>query len=74
MYTLPADLQAFDKAWQVYRFGEFVHVTSRKDAVETQRSLEKYLSEKGYKQIVVEPVKPVIEDCFLALMNKTENA
>ncbi len=74
MYTLPADLQAFDKAWQVYRFGEFVHVTSRKDSVETQRSLEKYLSEKGYKQIVVEPVKPVIEDCFLALMNKTENA
>ena len=74
MYTLPGDLQAFDKEWQVYRFGEFVHVTTRKEAAETQRNLKKYLSEKGYEQIVVEPVKPVIEDCFLALMNKTTDA
>jgi len=71
MYTLLNSLTAFDTEMQVYRFGESLHVSTRLNPSETKEKITRYLTGKGYRDIYIEQVTPVIEDCFLALMNKT---
>ena len=71
MYTLLNSLTAFDAEMQVYRFGESLHVSTSLNPSETKEKITRYLTEKGYREIDIEQVTPVIEDCFLALMNKT---
>lgn len=69
MHPLLTDLAAFAETDQVYRFGETVHLTSSSDPEETRGKIYTFLKEKGYEEVHVEKVTPVIEDCFLALMN-----
>ncbi|UBM62300.1 ABC transporter ATP-binding protein [Candidatus Sulfidibacterium hydrothermale] len=72
MYPLLNDLSDYENKKQVYRFGEFLHMVCPINT-DPQQEIEKiktFLSKKGHKDIVVEPITPVIEDCFLDLMNK----
>lgn len=72
MHTLIRDLESVLPQTGVYRFGDTVHVTTKeKDPGEVARKLESKLTEKGHENIEMEPIKPVIEDCFLELMDKT---
>ncbi len=71
MYTLLNSLTAFDAEMQVYRFGESLHLSTSLNPSEAKEKITRYLTEKGYREIYIEQVTPVIEDCFLALMNKT---
>ncbi len=74
MYTLLNHLKGFDEKASVYRFGESLHLATPAAVSETRAKLLRFLSEKGYRQPSVQPVTPVIEDCFLALMNQTADA
>jgi ABC-2 type transport system ATP-binding protein len=69
MYKLLNDLKNFEAAVSVYRFGESLHLTTAMETGQAHEKIDRYLSEKGYADISVEPVTPVIEDCFLALMD-----
>ncbi len=71
MYTLLNNLAAFEKKTQAYRFGENIHLVSHAGTQKTKENITAYLSGKGYREITVKQIKPVIEDCFLALMNNT---
>ena len=71
MYTLLSDLSGFEKGIQVYRFGETLHLVSRAEPQKTKENITAYLAGKGYHDISIEQITPVIEDCFLALMDNT---
>ncbi len=70
MYSLIVDLEKMNDVYQVYRFGETIHVTT--DIEDDERFVHKVtdsLSEAGYTNIFVQKTKPEIEDCFLAFVS-----
>ena len=69
MFQLINDLRAFEKAESVFAFGQFVHFTGIDDDVETGE-LDIYLEKLNHKNILVEEIKPGIEDVFMELMRK----
>ena len=71
MYGLLSDLEQFPDATQVFRFGEFIHITFKSEnTTGIQQSLAGYLNKKGHQEIEINSITPVIEDCFLALMDQ----
>ena len=71
MYGLLSDLEQFPDATQVFRFGEFIHITFKSENMTgIQQSLTGYLNKKGHQEIEINSITPVIEDCFLALMDQ----
>jgi len=68
---LVADLERMNKEALVYRFGESIHVSSNAYDLELFESeLRTNLSKLNHKDIRVNKITPLIEDCFLALMDK----
>jgi ABC-type multidrug transport system ATPase subunit len=71
MYGLLSDLEQFPDATQVFRFGEFIHITFKSENMTgIQQSLTGYLNKKGHQELEINSINPVIEDCFLALMDQ----
>ena len=71
MHKLLDDLGSLGDTSQVFRFGETIHITSTiNDDKVYMESVNKQLIDKGYKDISIHKVNPVIEDCFLSLMDK----
>ncbi len=71
MHPLIDELLTLKNTSQVFRFGETIHITSTQgDAVDYVTIVKKHLAEKGYEDVIISKVDPVIEDCFLALMDK----
>jgi len=71
MHKLLGELESLGDTSQVFRFGETIHITSTiTDDKVYMESVNKQLIDKGYKDISINKVDPVIEDCFLALMDK----
>ncbi len=71
MHKLIHDLDNLKNTSQIFRFGETVHITSIiKDDNQYSEAVIKTLKEAGYSNIEINRTKPVIEDCFLALMDK----
>ena len=72
MHPLLNDLSSFfEKEMRVYRFGETLHLVSHTEPQKTREIIAAYLTGKSYSDISIDQVTPVIEDCFLALMNNT---
>lgn len=72
MYHLIRDLRECPDARSVFLFGQYIHYTDKSvEFVETK--IQKYLLEKGHKNIEIMPIKANIEDCFMELMSKNEN-
>lgn len=69
MHPLLNDLSSFAKGNQVYRFGETLHLVSHTEPQKTKEKIATFLTGKGYQEVSIEQITPVIEDCFLALMN-----
>ncbi len=74
MYSLLKDLGEIKGAEQVYRFGESIHLFTQNEPTEMKENILTSLAGKGYQDLDIELQKPVIEDCFLALMDKPEEA
>ena len=71
MHSLLTDLEEVSIATQVYRFGDGVHITSHQNDDENfVQIISSALKEKGHSSIQIEKQQAVIEDCFLALMDK----
>lgn len=72
MYRLINDLRAYEKAESVFAFGQFVHFTGIDDDVETSE-LDSYLEKQNHKSVVIERIKPGIEDVFMKLGEASPN-
>lgn len=66
MYKLLNDLRAFPGTYSCYAFGDSHHLTLKEDGKEMD-ALKKFLKEKGYTDVEIEPLEPTVEDCFMAL-------
>lgn len=65
MYKLLNDLRAFPGTYSCYAFGDSHHLTLKEDGKEMD-ALKKFLKEKGYADVEIEPQEPTVEDCFMA--------
>jgi len=67
MHRLILDLRAYDKTDSAFAFGQYLHVTGKEDEVEAVE-FEKYLMDKGHKNLQVLDIPPTIEDVFMELL------
>lgn len=66
-HDLVKDLRQYENAKSVFLFGSHVHYSDQNSHLDIQ-GLKRFLSQKGHEDIEISKIKPVIEDCFLALM------
>jgi ABC-type multidrug transport system ATPase subunit len=71
MYHLENDLQSFNKAVSVYRFGDSIHLTVNDENIKGE-DIERFLQNRGQKNIKIKRTDANIEDCFMALMNSED--
>jgi ABC-type multidrug transport system ATPase subunit len=73
MFKLLGDLLQLENTHAAFRFGDTIHFTSH-NKEETSQSIANNLIAQGHHNVVVEPVLPTIEDCFILLMKMENNA
>lgn len=66
MFRLLQELRENPRIRTAFSFGDVHHVTLRDDRF-TPGELKTYLTEKGYHDVEVTPIRPGIEDCYMAL-------
>lgn len=66
IYKLLLALKEYKHSYSVYPFGEFVHYTDKRDAVDTE-ALTLFLKDKGLNNIIIQPTETTIEDTFMEL-------
>ncbi len=71
MFPLLRDLSGFAPGVRAYRFGDTVHLNTPSPGSATEQKVRHYLLQKGYTDVSIETITPSVEDCFLALMDKT---
>lgn len=67
MYQLLNCLRNFEHTNSAYPFGQFAHFTAKK-SIGNINNLRNYLEKNDFMDIDIQPIKPNIEDCFMALM------
>lgn len=71
MSNLLKDLKMYDSVKSCFAFGDTHHISFEKldssEEAKLREHLLKYLEEKGHTQVVIEPIKASIEDCFMEL-------
>jgi ABC-2 type transport system ATP-binding protein len=70
MYKLLNDIHSYGQALSAFAFGEFIHVSSKKDDRTFEAGLKKYLEDKEHKELEIKSIRPDIEDCFIRLLKK----
>ena len=71
MYRLINDLRDWNQIESAYAFGQFAHITPKRDGLEAVE-LEKYLLNKKHNKLEVHEITPGIEDVFMALMGGSD--
>jgi ABC-2 type transport system ATP-binding protein len=66
IYKLLLALKEYKHSYSVYPFGEFVHYTDKRDAINIEE-LTLFLKDKGLNTIVIQPTETTIEDTFMEL-------
>jgi ABC-2 type transport system ATP-binding protein len=69
MFRLLKDLPGADEVKESYAFGEYHHAVMKENYDE--QSLHNYLQQRGHEGLLIQSVKPNIEDCFLHLMKSS---
>jgi len=69
--SLLYDLRQFEGTRTAFLFGQHIHLTL-KPAFGSEQVLRQYLESKGHTSLLIRKTEPVIEDCFMELMNETE--
>lgn len=69
MYKLLLDLRAYPGTASCFAFGDAHHLTLKRNAMQAPATeqLLRFLHAKGHTAVVVQPIEPTIEDCFMAL-------
>jgi ABC-2 type transport system ATP-binding protein len=68
-YDLFQMLLKYEHRNTVFPFGEFLHYTDKRENVDIEE-LKKYLETLNLAGLNIKPIKPNIEDCFMALMEE----
>jgi hypothetical protein len=68
MSTLLKSLPNFKEVLQSYPFGEYAHVSVKKDMENPEQELKDYLGKKDLGNVEIKPIKASVEDCFIKLM------
>jgi ABC-2 type transport system ATP-binding protein len=71
MFDLMLDARTFQQVKSCYPFGEVHHIVLQDSWSPTQ--LESALKAKGHAQLKLQQIEPIIEDCFMDLMNSHES-
>jgi ABC-type multidrug transport system ATPase subunit len=71
-FQLLNSLRNYEKVLSVYAFGEYAHVSFKGRLIE--KELRDHLAQQGLKDIEFTAIAPTIEDCFIKLLNKHEDA
>ena len=71
MYGLITDLRNDPNAFSVHLFGQFVHYNQKNRLADRDR-IFRYLTEKGHQNIDIHHIDPIIEDCFMNLMERNK--
>jgi ABC-type multidrug transport system ATPase subunit len=66
IYKLLLALKEYKHSYSVYPFGEFVHYTDKRDAINIEE-LTLFLKDKGLNDIIIQPTETTIEDTFMEL-------
>ena len=66
-FELLSDLRAYPNVHSVHAFGQAAHVAFGKSGL-SEEDLRKYLINARHENVVIEEIKPTIEDCFMELM------
>jgi ABC-type multidrug transport system ATPase subunit len=66
IYKLLLALKEYKYSYSVYPFGEFVHYTDKRDAIDT-KELTLFLKNRGLNNIIIESTETTIEDTFMEL-------
>lgn len=66
---LARDIEGFDYTSTIHAFGGYFHYTDKRDSFNTNELIQ-YLENQGHHEIEIKPIKPEIEDCFMALMTE----
>lgn len=69
MSRLLKDLKALPETESCYSFGEYHHLTFKREDESLISGLKKHLETKDYEGIEIKLITPGIEDCFIRLMN-----
>lgn len=70
MFRLLKDLRQCSMVKTCFTFGEVHHITVSKEL--STNMLDKYLTEKGHKNIEIYTIQPSIEDCYMLLSQNQE--
>ncbi len=71
MNRLIQDVRNWDEVESAYAFGQFIHVTPKRNEMEAVK-LEKFLMTQKHEKLQVNEISPGIEDVFMALMKDKE--
>lgn len=66
-FELLSDLHAYPGIHSVHAFGQAAHVAFEKSAISVD-DLRRHLINNRHTDVVIEEIKPTIEDCFMELM------
>lgn len=67
IYSLVQDLQEYPGYRSVHAFGQAAHLAVGQKGID-KTELYDFLHSKGHRDVVIEDIKPSIEDCFMELM------
>jgi ABC-2 type transport system ATP-binding protein len=65
LYQLKKDLNEYENTYSCYAFGEFLHLSFRKNDESTEMGALQYLKDKNHTGIELKITGPTIEDCFI---------
>lgn len=69
MIKLIRDLRAYPEVSSCNSFGEYHHITWKKNQTLDYSLLESYLKQQGHHDLTLKEIEPTIEDCFIRLMH-----
>ncbi|WP_372754158.1 ABC transporter ATP-binding protein [Labilibaculum sp.] len=70
-YQTLLDLREFEHTNSVFLFGQSLHYTDLRKEADVE-GVVSYLEKKGRENILMEKIRPGIEDCFMAVSTKSE--
>jgi ABC-2 type transport system ATP-binding protein len=73
IYKLLKDFRNVDEIESCYAFGEFIHITLKKQEAAAMETISRLATLNGHTGIVIKEIEPTIEDSFIRLMNLNVN-
>ncbi len=73
-FRLLTDSKAFEGINSCFAFGEYLHLTFKRDSDEVPKEYQDYLLAKDHRNVVFKKIAPTIEDSFMYLMKETEKS